>query len=435
LESRDVRELKARRAKERDLESTVRKLAGIEEAFVSIEQIDKGGFPQRTEQRALVSVRALGQNRVDEGLLRSIRQAVAAGGGVEKDNVTVLDLNTGATLGGTDADGKPTGEENIYAAALARYESMYREKIESLLRHIPGVKVEVFAELDKSLTTRTATQKFDTQPVALRSTEYTKDSTTTTPQNQGRPGVASNVVSNRPQTVNTVSGPESSSNEQRTETNSVAGTTQEVVEQAGLVPEYVKAAVSVPRSYFRKVWEEENPTAPGTDPVEPDRTALKAIETRVIQEIEEQVVALLPEPAPGVDKFPRISVKPFTETPLPSPPGPGLGETTWSWFSGNWQTLGLFLLALVGVFFLRGALKSTAVVPVAVTTEPRLPVERFVEAEEEEQEEEMDDDYANSLKARFQRSGRSLRDELGELVKEDPDAAASVLQNWIGDAV
>ena len=49
-------------------------------------------------------------------------------------------------------------------------------------------------------------------------------------------------------------------------------------------------------------------------------------------------------------------------------------------------------------------------------------------------DEEEDGDIANSLKSRFKTTSRSLRDELTELVREDPGAAASVLHIWIGDA-
>jgi flagellar biosynthesis/type III secretory pathway M-ring protein FliF/YscJ len=65
----------------------------------------------------------------------------------------------------------------------------------------------------------------------------------------------------------------------------------------------------------------------------------------------------------------------------------------------------------------------------------RLPLERLAAAPATADDEGGDEqDAGNSLRARFQHSGRSLRDELSELIKEDPDAAANVLQNWIGDA-
>ena len=57
-----------------------------------------------------------------------------------------------------------------------------------------------------------------------------------------------------------------------------------------------------------------------------------------------------------------------------------------------------------------------------------------MDAIEDEFDESDEEGLANSLKARFQGSGRSLRDELTELGREDPAAAAHVLQNWIEEA-
>ena len=74
---------------------------------------------------------------------------------------------------------------------------------------------------------------------------------------------------------------------------------------------------------------------------------------------------------------------------------------------------------------------------------PATPIEmkdqRASAAEALEQEEEAISDgeeetAANTLKKRFQSTGRGLRDELTELVREDPDAAASVLKLWISNA-
>jgi flagellar M-ring protein FliF len=53
------------------------------------------------------------------------------------------------------------------------------------------------------------------------------------------------------------------------------------------------------------------------------------------------------------------------------------------------------------------------------------------EEEEQEEEEELP---VITLNRRSDQSGMSLRQELISMVREDPDAAASVLRTWIGDA-
>ena len=122
---------------------------------------------------------------------------------------------------------------------------------------------------------------------------------------------------------------------------------------------------------------------------------------------------------------------PYTETPLPEPAGPSVSEKALTWLGSSWQTLGLLLLAVFSVLFLRSMVRSTQE-PARAASEPEV-ISVASGTDEVEPEDEVLA-AANSLRQRFQGSGRNLRDELTELVREDPEAAASVLQSWIGDA-
>jgi flagellar M-ring protein FliF len=210
------------------------------------------------------------------------------------------------------------------------------------------------------------------------------------------------------------------------------GATQTTIQKFGLVPERVTASIRIPRSIFRTIWMAENPPAAGGAPLEPGQEQLDAIELRETQAIEDMVAALLPSPPPGVASYPLVTVSPYTSTPIDDPPVTSLAGNAGSWFAGNWQTIALFGVALFSVFFLRGMIQSNnpapAVAADAGSREPTL-VDHGYDDEEVDQLE-----ITNSLKAKFQHTGRSLRDELTELVHEDPDAAANVLANWIGDA-
>ena len=59
---------------------------------------------------------------------------------------------------------------------------------------------------------------------------------------------------------------------------------------------------------------------------------------------------------------------------------------------------------------------------------PRLAAQEVEEEEAEEQPVE------TVLRRKFDSGGPNLKHELQLLVKEDPDAAAAILRNWIGDA-
>ena len=64
--------------------------------------------------------------------------------------------------------------------------------------------------------------------------------------------------------------------------------------QQGLTPKRVTVAISIPSSYYEKVWYEKNPPAAGAPPQKPDATALAEIESKVKGDVESAVVALLP---------------------------------------------------------------------------------------------------------------------------------------------
>ena len=73
---------------------------------------------------------------------------------------------------------------------------------------------------------------------------------------------------------------------------------------------------------------------------------------------------------------------------------------------------------------IRSAVKSVPPVEVAQASD---------EGSESEGEDESGEKTDGPQLVRFGTSGKSLKDELSELVSEDPDAAANVLRNWIGN--
>ena len=133
--------------------------------------------------------------------------------------------------------------------------------------------------------------------------------------------------------------------------------------QQGLTPKRVTVAVSIPSSYYEKVWLERNPAAPGAAPQKPDATALADIESKVSGDVETAVVALLPAPAAGTDPFPRVKVTTFQHLPGPAIAKPALIDVASGWLAQYWQTLGMIVVALVGLGLLRSMVRA---VPVAV---------------------------------------------------------------------
>lgn len=431
FKSKQMRELEAARAQERSLARVIMTMPAIEVATVQIDVIDTGEFPRRKEKRASVSIKAKGNDSLDLKRIEGIRTMVAYGGGMESHNVNVIDLNTGQPYMGREKDGPLV--DNVYAERQRETEDFYKAKIADLLSAYQGLKVAVHAELDEKVVNHTYQHQYDPKSTPVEQVDYNKETTTTLPADGGRPGAAANgVVGNTAQEVNSIAASENSTTERREEQKAVTGETVSLIHHVPFVPKWMSVSVLIPRSHFERVWRRRNPAVPGEDPQEPPAMELKTIEKEIVTEIESAVNTILPQVAQGENPFPRVAVVPYTETPLPIPAGPSVADTALQWLSTNWQTIGLFVLAIAGILVLRGMIRSAHTAPLAA--EENTPVANLATFTAEESDEEEEDDFTNSLKARFQTSGRSLRDELTELVREDPDAAASVLQNWIGDA-
>ncbi|MBN2293170.1 MAG: hypothetical protein JXM70_12135, partial [Pirellulales bacterium] len=147
--------------------------------------------------------------------------------------------------------------------------------------------------------------------------------------------------------------------------------------------------------------------------------------------IQELVAGLLPDMKDVADKTAQVKVT-VGRNIIPDPiPEPSMTATAMSWLGANWQMLGLVALAFASLGMLRSMIKST---PLETTTGQQsragIAGEMGVGGEEGVAEEGMNRQQRRL--ARFAAGGASLRDELSELVQEDPEAAANILRTWIG---
>jgi flagellar M-ring protein FliF len=115
---------------------------------------------------------------------------------------------------------------------------------------------------------------------------------------------------------------------------------------------------------------------------------------------------------------------------------PSVAEKGLSWLGQYWSTLGTIGLGMVSLLMLRSMVRAvpsaeSARSAPAAATSAASPSQTF-ESDEKSSPAEVQE-AAVKLKRRV-KSGPSMRDELVEIVREDPDAAANILRSWIGGA-
>ena len=249
----------------------------------------------------------------------------------------------------------------------------------------------------------------------------------------GRPGLASNSGNaNQPAQISSSPGQKSTTDQTKSKTAGVTTQTDTISDSVGLVPTIVAATVGIPSSFYLKLWEknwkQQNPD--GTDMPVPPADDLKRIENEVVQKVTETVEGVLKRVKLADDKRKFISVVTHDDLPTEAFPEDTFSDTAIAWLGGHWQTLGMFLLGIFGVVTLRRMVRAgPGTAPVAADA----PATELGVASDESQ-----DDEPEAAEARLNQNefgtGPNLRQELTELVKEDPDAAANILRNWLGDA-
>jgi flagellar M-ring protein FliF len=426
-------------AKQNELGLILRSMQGIESASVIYDIKKDTGLKRNDIATASVNIKPAGSEPLDPERIPGIRNLVTAAiAGMKRENVTVTDLN-GRTYagGGMEGGGDPT--DDPYYKLKMMYEREKRVQINDALSMIPGAIVQVSAELDNELTHSKETVRYDPKSVVAQSdsTNETEKSLGETPG--GRVGLAAQRSAQGPGGGAAVAGGGSSggrktSNELekiRERQQMLVSTDRDQVQIKGLTPKRVQVTVVIPSNYYAQVWKSQNPPVGDAKPKEPAADELLPIEQRIKKDVEGLVVPLLPKLPAGEDPYPQVTVTTLQSLPTPMIVGPSTTDNAVAWVGQYWSTLGMTGLAFFSLLMLRSMVKAVpSVDSSAVEARPTLALLPEDESTEPENE---DAAPAAKLKRRM-RKGPSLKDELIEMVNEDPDAAASILRSWISNS-
>jgi len=135
------------------------------------------------------------------------------------------------------------------------------------------------------------------------------------------------------------------------------------------------------------------------------------------------------------DAVKQVLVNSFTSLPVAEIEKPSTADQAMVWFGNHASSVGMALLALFCLLMVRSILRAVpAPTGANASNEPELKVASTPVDDLQEGEAADGDMPQPRLRRRRSKSGPSLRDELVEIVRDDPDAAANILRSWIGAA-
>ena len=428
-------------AKQDELSQGISKMPGIESAYVLYDVDNKPGAFRDKVITATVMVKPAAAGQLDQELVKAIRGMVTyAIAGLKPDNVAVTDLTTGRTWYGDPDDAAPG--DSLYNTAKRACEQDLKATILRSLGFIPNVIVEANVVLDRQRFTRI---KQD-QRSSARDRRGSRNATTGAGAKFDRSD-RSGAAAQQPNTAailgRLLGGACSEDDAAEPDGAEPVSRTQVEKESVGLTPTIAGVSVSVPISYFKKVWQERNPAEPGRPAKTPDSSALDRIRIEESAKIQRHVAQLLPSIESAAKATELVTVTTFQDIPIVEPPAPEFQQEVLAWARQSWRTLGTIGLALISLLVLRSmvrAPRSAAEVESAAAGSSFSPGVHAGDKPDGSANPSYDraavipPPHARGFyKADSAHDTRpSPRDELSELVEDDPEAAANVLRNWIG---
>lgn len=429
LESRQAIQQRLKIAKQQTLSQIIKAMYWVQDAVVLYDEQQPRGLSSNRHVTGSVSVQPIVGEMIDGRRTKVLQKLVAhAVAGMKAEDVAVTNLGDGAGYG---ADGGLDAEsfDDPYYQTRVTYEQYKRQSILNALRDIPGIRVEVNAEIDDTVQETTQNVKPDPQGTMVREVTSSESSEQSTADGGGQPGPSAQGPARQGTSEALARQQKNKSTTDTTETQNVVGQETRTVIRTGFTPKEVWATVTVPRSYVETIWKQRNPDAKGV-PTDDD---LRLVEEKVVTKVESIVEPLLPRLTKGEDTYKQVRVVVVDSLPAPEIEPPSMVSQAMAWTGRYWSTLAMLGVAVFSLMVLRSVVRGPLPgdIPAAAAAAPKLTVhaEPAAHAETTNDSEDESDRPRLTLK-----KGVTLRDELVEIVREDPDAAAAILRTWINKA-
>jgi flagellar M-ring protein FliF len=381
---------------------------------------------------ASVNVQPILGETVDPRRAKMLQKLVAHAVNMKPEDVNVTNLGDGGVYGDGGEVAPELFESEYYQTKVA-FEAQKRESIMNHLRHIAGVNVEVSAELNDTAEEITTTVKPDAKGTPQQESESKEESTQLAAAPAGQPGTSSQGPGRQPPTA--AGENKNSTKSETTETNHLVGGVESRTLKKGFTPKEVWATVTVPSHYIEEVWKSRNPTI--TEPPKPED--LKSVQDNVVTKIEEIVEPLLLLQANrGQNTYKFVRVVVLDSLPTPPIEGPTVVSQAMGFAANYWSTLAMLGVAMFSLMVLKNVVKSSpGGAPMSAAAGPTLTLhaDDSAAASPKSSGGSSDANESGDDRPRLRlKKSKSYKDDLVEIVREDPDAAAEILRSWIGKA-
>ena len=423
FESSDQRQSREMAAKERDISNLINRFPFVAWASVEHDQGQRLGLSREAPQSARVVVTPEGTTALTRDQKDMIQDVVwPSYAGMTADDVVVIDTNGSASSVADAAEDPLLRKRREEEANLV-------QKVRAQLSGYGRIQVQAYVEIDPTLAVEKTVLKYADQPTTLGEHSRSVESVSTRPLNRGVPGTVPNAIGNRAASIDE-NAQTSRVEEDERESTRVAGQEYEQSSMAALQVKRARVSIGLPSSYYRKVWAQnfhlENPGKTAEEVPVMQAADLQQLRETTELSIQNAITPLLPDIAAGEDRLPLVEVFDYTELPEPIADEPKNAELALTWLANSWQTIALVILGLVALLVARGAARGGSLDRVPAEYNEGFGLE--IPAVASDGSDEAGDPEQMTI------TGGSLKDELANLVENNPEVAANVIRGWVAEA-
>ena len=441
LESRNLMKDRKEADKANALAKTLENMGFEQVTVIPDTKLVREKYYHKEQTSVMVSLRCKIGEKLDSRKLGAITGTVKGAFNIDDLSlIMIIDLDDdkgGAYIGSEEWFINSDG--GSFLARQAEAEQKMEADIRELLRNYPDLIVKTSVQLDPRKDVQAIEVKHDDKKPtnSIYDKEKSVKEEAKGHSQAGRPGYP--MQDNTPLPLNRGwgwgDGEYTGKFNERESVNALQGISTQFSE-ASYIPRSISASIQVPRAYFRSIWLQNN-QKPGEEAAEPTPEVLEAFETAEIDKIRKSVFTLIRNAIPqefqdNLDINDKVNITLFDRIADTPEPIPTFTEALIAWLSGNWKTMALFGLIISALYMLWAVSKPPKPEPIIIYEAPEMPLEeQFPEEKGKGEEDEEDIELQRTLEP-FDKSMRSLQEEVSDLVTENPDAAANVLRQWIG---
>jgi len=436
-------------AKERDTVDAIKKIPGIFNVTILTHQRpewERNVWARRQVMSVSVIVEAVETKPLRLETISTIGNLVANAFGItNRKEISITDSKNSRSYDGLGVE--VNSAQGEYLQNQLRHQEEWDNRIHLHMGNIPGLKVATSVTLSQ-YRTRNSFEIEHGRPTPLVTHELDYHFKKEGWDRFFRPGQTAQWSRPLIDPTGNVSPKDLIDEKKReTETSHALQGTETKNDLLPYIPLRVSTSIRVPREHILKIWRERNRQLGGDPETQPTPEELLAEEERFTINTKQSIGALLVEYRASNREDPmNLVIVTFEDIIREIQPELTAWQEFLLFMQHHWQSIGLMSLVFCGLVVLWIISKQPKPEPIVIYEGLETPLEaidaRIAERRRLEAEaaaaitaaaEETGPEFENTLGELG--SLRSLKDEIAELIAKNPEAAAAVIRQWVGNAV